>query len=330
MWCGSLSLWTNVTRPPTATVASNGIRPNGVIDTLAVPDGGAGPGVGAGAGAGEGAGAGAGLDGPGDGTAEGAGPPDEPHPEARHAKASTHAPGNRISRMVIPRTAKWRFLWGPGTRLRAAANRVPALAAGRCRPTANGQRLADAEAIDDALDALAVARDCHRLVRFGPGLHRAVQRDDAVARVDVDVQARHARFRQELRLHRGRDRRVGEHLAGLVGGLLGLHLRIVRRVLDVLLGLVRLVFRLLLVAAGCRGRHRADDEVVNHAAHAIDVARDEHGALLLGLRAHRSVQRHHVIVRVDVDLRRLHGVVGGHLRLHGRGDARIGLRTRGR
>src|SRR5258705_2668185 len=113
MSCGRLSLLTNVTRPPTATVASNGIRPNGVIDTLAVPDGGAGPGAGAGAGAGDGAGAGAGLDGPGDGTAEGADPPDDPHPAATHATASTHAPGNRISRMAIRRTSQLRFLLRP-------------------------------------------------------------------------------------------------------------------------------------------------------------------------------------------------------------------------
>ena len=50
----ALSLLTNVTRPPTATLASNGISPNCVIDTLAVADGEAGVGAGAGAGAGAG------------------------------------------------------------------------------------------------------------------------------------------------------------------------------------------------------------------------------------------------------------------------------------
>src|SRR6059058_4614896 len=78
MSCGRLSLLTNVTRPPTATVASNGMSPNGVIDTLAVVGGVAG----AGAGAGDGAGAGL-----GDGTADGAGPPEEPQPPATTARA---------------------------------------------------------------------------------------------------------------------------------------------------------------------------------------------------------------------------------------------------
>jgi len=39
MSCGTLSLLTNATRPPTATVASSGISPNGVIETLAAPGG---------------------------------------------------------------------------------------------------------------------------------------------------------------------------------------------------------------------------------------------------------------------------------------------------
>jgi hypothetical protein len=83
---------TNVTWPPVATVASYGIMPNGVIDTVVEFEGGAGAGAGDGVGAGAGDGAGGvGLAGV------------EPHPGAAKVsvRATTHAPGKWFSRDVM-------------------------------------------------------------------------------------------------------------------------------------------------------------------------------------------------------------------------------------
>jgi hypothetical protein len=84
-----MSLLVNVTRPPTATVASNGMIPNGVIDTLAELEGGAG----AGSGDGDGDVCSAGA-----GSAEGAGALDEPQPERVTTTASRHDPRTRMVR----------------------------------------------------------------------------------------------------------------------------------------------------------------------------------------------------------------------------------------
>src|ERR1041385_5718091 len=92
MSCGTMSLLVNVTRPPTATVASNGMIPNCVIDTLAELEGGAG------AGSGEGVGDGAGGCALGADNAEGAGALDEPQPERVITKASRHDPRTRMVR----------------------------------------------------------------------------------------------------------------------------------------------------------------------------------------------------------------------------------------
>ena len=82
----------NVTWPPVATVASYGIMPNGVIDTVVEFDGGAGAGAGEGVGVGAGDGAGGvGLAGV------------EPHPAAANVSiraTTTHALGKWLSRDV--------------------------------------------------------------------------------------------------------------------------------------------------------------------------------------------------------------------------------------
>src|SRR6266513_2517374 len=90
MSCGTMSLLVKVTRPPTATVASNGRRPNGVMETRASFDGDAGDGAGAGAGSTLG-------DGDGAGSADGAGALDEPQP-ARITAARRHDPRTRMVR----------------------------------------------------------------------------------------------------------------------------------------------------------------------------------------------------------------------------------------
>ena len=58
--------------------------------------------------------------------------------------------------------------------------------------------LDDAQIIDDALHARALASDRNRLVRFGVALDGAVQRHDAILRVDVNLQDRHRGVGEEL------------------------------------------------------------------------------------------------------------------------------------
>src|SRR5882672_2692931 len=113
---GTLSLLTNVTRPPTPIVVSNGSRPNAVIDTVAVVGG-----AGGGAGTGEDAGMGAAT---GVGAADGDDVP-PPHPASARAATSAHAPGNRISRMVTLTWRKRGDVEGTVNRGAATANRVP-------------------------------------------------------------------------------------------------------------------------------------------------------------------------------------------------------------
>src|SRR3954468_13704173 len=111
MSCGILSLLTKLTRPPTATVASNGIRPNGVIETLAV-FGGAGGGAGFGTGDGDAIGA---RTGAGAATGDGTALPDPQAPTIT-THASAYARGNGISRMVMPAPSRRLRIEGTGTR----------------------------------------------------------------------------------------------------------------------------------------------------------------------------------------------------------------------
>ncbi len=68
--------------------------------------------------------------------------------------------------------------------------------------------------------------------------------------------------------------------------------------------------------------------MVNDFAHTVRGTRDLNRPLLGDRRIHVAGERDNTVLRVDVDLVRLHSVVGCHLGFDIRGDARVGLRTR--
>src|SRR5687767_1295999 len=93
----------------------------------------------------------------------------------------------------------------------------------------------DLQIVVHALDAVGVAGDRHRPIRFGARRHVAVQRDHAIRRVDVDLQPLHRGVGEELGLHRRGDGSVGDRSAGLVGDVA----RLVRRLAALFLDLDR-------------------------------------------------------------------------------------------
>src|SRR4051794_30635546 len=121
MSCGTLSLLTKVTWPPTPTVDSSGSSPNAVIETRAVAGGEAGSGAGEGTGAGDGTGAAT----TGVGFTDVDGALELPQPANSTTTVIAHAPGNRISGMVTLTPEKGGDVRRGATDRGRAANRVP-------------------------------------------------------------------------------------------------------------------------------------------------------------------------------------------------------------